>query len=126
MKNKLTAKQEKFCLAIADGKTQMDAFKFAYGAKNYKDNAIYVQASRILDNPKIVLRIDELKKAVEKKYLWTKEMSIRALMQAYREGAPSVKVSAVKELNAMHGFNAPSKLDVTTEIKPMVVVLESE
>jgi hypothetical protein len=43
-------------------------------------------------------------------------MSVKALVQAYKEGNGSVKVSAVKELNAMHGFNAPQKIDLTGEL----------
>ena len=57
-------------------------------------------------------RVEELRSALTTKALWTREMSVKALVQAYREGNAGVKVSAVKELNAMHGFNAPQKVDV--------------
>jgi hypothetical protein len=40
-------------------------------------------------------------------------MSVKALVAAYREGSGSVKVSAVKELNAMHGYNEPAKLNIS-------------
>jgi hypothetical protein len=39
-------------------------------------------------------------------------MSVKALIGAYKDGNPTAKIAAVKELNAMHGFNAPTKLDV--------------
>jgi len=43
-------------------------------------------------------------------------MSVRALKETYETGAGSVKVAAVKELNAMHGYNEPSKLHVEGNI----------
>jgi hypothetical protein len=118
---KLTGKQEAFCQSIAAGHSQIDSYKSAYDAKKMKDSAIYVHASRLVSNAKITLRIAELKKSIEKKYLWTKEMSVRALMQAYKEGAPSVKVSAVKELNVMHGYNAPAQVELSL-LNPMVII----
>jgi hypothetical protein len=67
----------------------------------------------MMNEGKIRARIDELKSQVAEKQLWSREMSVKALVQAYREGSGAVKVSAVKELNAMHGYNEPSKLNIT-------------
>lgn len=110
---KLTAKQEAFCQGIADGLGQADAYRAAYDAEGMKDNTIYPHASKLMKNDKVAARIAELKADVQEKQLWTREMSVKALVAAYREGSGAVKVSAVKELNAMHGFNEPSKLDVS-------------
>jgi len=110
---KLTAKQEAFAQAIADGMGQADAYRMAYDAEGMKDNTVYPKASRMMNVGKIRARIDELKAQVAEKQLWSREMSVKALVQAYREGSGAVKVSAVKELNAMHGYNEPSKLSIT-------------
>lgn len=110
---KLTAKQEAFAQAIADGMGQADAYRMAYDAEGMKDNTVYPKASRMMNEGKIRARIDELKAQVAEKQLWSREMSVKALVQAYREGSGAVKVSAVKELNAMHGYNEPSKLNIT-------------
>ena len=48
-------------------------------------------------------------------------MSVKALVQAYREGSGSVKVAAVKELNAMHGYNEPAKLSINGNFVHKVV-----
>lgn len=109
---KLTSKQEAFCQGIADGLGQADAYRSAYDAEGMKDNTIYPLASKLMKNDKVATRIAELKAAVQEKQLWSREMSVKALVQAYREGTGSVKVAAVKELNAMHGFNEPAKLNV--------------
>lgn len=108
---KLTAKQEKFCQCIADGMTQSDAYRAAFCVKNMKPETIWVRASELMADGKVKVRVAEIKSKLESKSLWTREMSVKALVAAYKEGAPSVKVSAVKELNAMHGFNEPIKVD---------------
>lgn len=110
---KLTAKQEAFCQGIADGLGQADSYRAAYDAEGMKDNVIYARASELMKNGKVTDRIKELRSEVQEKQLWSREMSVKALVQAYREGSGSVKVSAVKELNAMHGYNEPSKLSIT-------------
>ena len=114
---KLTAKQEAFCQAIADGMGQADAYRIAYDAEGMKDGTVYPKASRMMNEGKIRARIDELKSQVVEKQLWTREMSVKGLIQAYRI-AQDAKTStgmtaAVKELNVMHGFNEPTKLSIT-------------
>ena len=117
----LTAKQEAFCQGIADGLGQADAYRAAYDAEDMKENSVYVQASKLMKNPKISQRIAELKSQVQEKQLWSREMSVKALVQAYREGSGSVKVAAVKELNAMHGYNEPAKLSINGNLVHKVV-----
>lgn len=109
---KLTAKQEAFAQGIADGLGQADAYRAAYGADGMKDNTIYARASELMKNSKVADRVAQLKAQVAEKQLWTREMSVKALVRAYNEGTSSAKVAAVKELNAMHGFNEPAKLSV--------------
>ena len=110
---KLTAKQEAFAQGIADGLGQGDAYRMAYDAEGMKDSTIYSKASIMMNKGNIRARIAELKSQVAEKQLWSREMSVKALVQAYREGSGAVKVSAVKELNAMHGYNEPSKLNIS-------------
>lgn len=117
----LTAKQEAFCQGIADGLGQAEAYRAAYDAEGMKDNTIYPLASKLMKNSKITARIAELKSQVQEKQLWSREMSVKALVQAYREGSGSVKVAAVKELNAMHGYNEPAKISVNGNLVHKVV-----
>jgi len=114
---KLTAKQEAFAQAIADGMGQADAYRMAYDAEGMKDSTVYSKASIMMNDGKIRARVDELKAMVVEKQLWTREMSVKGLIQAYRI-AQDAKTStgmtaAVKELNVMHGFNEPTKLSIT-------------
>jgi transposase len=114
---KLTAKQEAFAQGIADGLGQADAYRMAYDAEGMKDSTVYSKASILMSDGKIRARVDELRSQVVEKQLWTREMSVKGLIQAYRI-AQDAKTStgmtaAVKELNVMHGFNEPTKLSIT-------------
>jgi hypothetical protein len=82
-----------------------------------KDSSIYVNASKLLSDTKVAQRVQELKEQLSSKALWTRADSVRALETAMRiaqdkDNAAGL-VAAVKELNAMHGFNEPSKLELT-------------
>ena len=120
---KLTAKQEAFAQAIADGMGQADAYRMAYDAGNMKDSTIYSKASVLMSDGKITASVAELKAQVADKQLWTREMSVKGLIQAYRiaqEAKTSTGMTAaVKELNVMHGYNEPTKLSVDVKFKPI-------
>jgi len=112
----LTAKQEAFAQGIADGLDQASAYRAAYDAEDMADNTIYARASELVRNSKVAERIAELKGALAERVLWTREMSVKALVQTFKESSGSVRVAAVKELNAMHGYNEPSKLQIDANI----------
>lgn len=45
---------------------------------------------------------------------WTREQSVKALVEIVYGGNKAAEViAAVKELNAMHGYNAPTKHELT-------------
>ena len=58
----LTEQQEKYCVNIVSGMSQTAAYKDAYDAKDMKIESIYVEASKLMDNPKFTLRIEVLSK----------------------------------------------------------------
>lgn len=120
---KLTAKQEAFAQGIADGLGQADAYRMAYDADGMKDSTVYSNASRLMNDSKIAARVTELKAQVAEKQLWTREMSVKGLMSAYRIAleakASAGMTAAVKELNVMHGYNEPTKLAVNMNFKPI-------
>lgn len=112
----LTAKQEQFAQAVAGGMTQADAYRSAYDASKMKGNSIHVNASKMQANAKVALRVAELRAAVADKALWTRLDSVTELADIARggESKPAEKIAAIKELNLMHGFNEPTKLDHTS------------
>lgn len=67
----LTQKQEEFVKNIIDGKSQAEAYRNSYNAKNMSDNAIYREASLLMSNPKIAQRIKELRDQLAKPTIMT-------------------------------------------------------
>ncbi len=57
----LTAKQEKFALNIFNGINQAEAYRDAYPNQRMSDKTIWESASRLMKNPKVVARIEELR-----------------------------------------------------------------
>ena len=111
----LTTKQEEFAQAIADGLSQADAYRKAYSAEKMKPESIWSKASVLMADVKVTARVTELRDALASKALWTREKSVQALADIAGDGESKAaeKVSAIKELNAMHGYNAPAKLELS-------------
>ena len=122
-KPKLTAKQERFCELVAlEGMTQADAYRQAYDCSKWTDKSVWEKASSLASDVKVKTRIESLKaeiaaKTVEKE-LWSRLDSITVLkdIATDQEARGNEKVSAVKELNAMHGFST-SKLELSGSIE---------
>jgi phage terminase small subunit len=115
---KLTDKQERFCQAIADVKTQADAYRAAYNAGGMKPEVVQNKASLLAKKGEVAVRIAGLRKTISEKHIWTRERSVLALADIVEDEASrsGEKVSAIKELNSMHGFNAPVKMDINAGI----------
>lgn len=122
----MTPKQERFAQAIADGMTQADAYRHAYDAGGMKDSSIHVNASKLLSDTKVAQRVKELKAKVAEKALWTREKSVLALAEIAEgiDARANEKVAAIKELNAMHGFNEPIKVELGGEVVTRVVIAD--
>lgn len=122
---RLTAKQEAFCQALAAGSSQSDAYRQAYTVKASTSAAtIAASASRLMADPKISTRLDEIRNVMAEAIAWTREDSARALIEIVRGEDPSAsaKIAAVKELNAMFGFNAPEKPGIAGQGYTLTVV----
>jgi hypothetical protein len=76
--------------------------------------SINEKASALAADVKVSSRIAELKAALASKALWTREDSVHTLREIATdsEAKAAEKVSAIKELNLMHGFNAPTKVEI--------------
>ena len=61
----LTGPQEKFAVGVASGKTQADAYREAYPkAKKWKDASVYSQASALMADSKVSIRVKELRERI--------------------------------------------------------------
>lgn len=124
----LTAKQEAFAQAVASGMNQSDAYRSAYDAGNMAAKTVTEKASALAADGKVSARVAELKAALATKALWTREMSVLALADIAQgeEVRANEKVAAIKELNAMHGFNEPVKVQVAGEIVTRVILADMD
>ncbi|MFG0827888.1 terminase small subunit [Pseudomonas sp. CJQ_7] len=57
----LTPKQEAFCLAYLETGNASEAYRQSYSAANMKPESINVNASKLLSNAKVALRLEELR-----------------------------------------------------------------
>lgn len=123
-KERLTQKQERFANLVVSGESYSDSYRRTYSVKNMTDNAIRVEAHNLAKREIVANHIRKLKKDLEDENLWSRKMSVKALMNAYKraeqEGQTGSMVSAIRELNAMHGYNEPAKVDITSGGKSLV------
>jgi hypothetical protein len=110
----LTAKQEAFAQAVSSGMNQSDAYRSAYDAGKMKAETIQNNAYKLINDNEVAARVAELKAALATKALWSRERSVQALANIAdgSEAKANEIVAAIKELNLMHGFNAPTKVEL--------------
>jgi phosphoenolpyruvate-protein kinase (PTS system EI component) len=120
----ITAKQEAFCQALIAGRSQSDAYRDAYNIKpGSKAGAIAVSSSKLMSDPKITLRIAELRKAYAEAVCWSRRQSEQVLQDIALSEAikPSERIAAIRELNTMYGYKAPSEAVVSVNtLKPIM------
>ena len=56
----LTSKQNKFIEGIIEGSCQSDAYRLAYDKTNMSSKTTWEAASRLSNNPKFIVRLDQL------------------------------------------------------------------
>lgn len=114
--DKLTNLQRGVVLGVVAGKSQRQAYYDA-GGKAKTDEAADTSAYEIMSRPEVVAFYNSLIAQVAAKAIWTREDSERVLAEIAmghdEQGKTSDRVAAVKELNAMGGWNSANKLELT-------------
>ena len=109
----LTPKQEKFAQNVAKGMTFSDAYRNSYDASKMVDETVHKRASELAQKGEIAGRIDKLKEQLSERQLWSREDSIKKLIEVMSDARPNDVIAAIKELNNMHGFDSPSKIELS-------------
>jgi phage terminase small subunit len=101
----LTAKQEAFVQNIIQGMSQADAYRSAYDTKRMSDNAIYREASLLVENPKVAQRIKELREHLAKPSIMSAQERLEWLTQLIQseEESTTDKLRAADIMNKMQG-----------------------
>lgn len=91
MSSNLTPKQEKFCQVYVETGNASEAYREAY---NSKSKAAAVDAKKLLDTPKISLRVGQLRERLVKKHNVTVDSLIIELEEARAMAFETAQVSA--------------------------------
>lgn len=92
----LTPKQQKFVMIyLTNGNNATDAYRQAYNCENMSSEAIYVEASKLLKNPKVALWIEysqeNIKKNFEDELLYTAKDAMREYTELQELSMESLK-----------------------------------
>ena len=85
----MTPKQEAFAQAVASGMNQSDAYRQAYNAKG-KASGINVSASKLMADPKIAQRVEEIRAKGAERAAMTLESHLQTLADL-RDAAQSAR-----------------------------------
>lgn len=112
----LTPKQEAFAQAVVSGKSQSDAYRIAYKVRpGTKLSSINVAASKLMADPNISQRVEELRIPVAKKAQITLESHLEDLLRLRNMAAKEKQYSAAITAEVARGKAsgvATDKLDI--------------
>ena len=96
--NELTQKQENFCLAYIETGNASEAYREAYNAAGSSEKSVWESASKMLDNPKVISRLEALREQAARRALLTLERHLEELAtlrdEARAEGRYSAAIAA--------------------------------
>lgn len=121
----LTIKQEKFVQNIMLGMSQADAYRASYNAKNMGDNAIYREASLLMENPKVSQRLRELRDQLANESIMSAQKRMEWLTSIVNATGESTgdRLKAIDILNKMSGeYVQKVQADVDTDVTVTVVL----
>lgn len=121
----LTIKQEKFVQNIMLGMSQADAYRASYNAKNMGDNAIYREASLLIENPKVSQRLKELRDQLANESIMSAQKRMEWLTSIVNATGESTgdRLKAIDILNKMSGeYVQKVQADVDTDVTVTVVL----
>jgi phage terminase small subunit len=133
----LTPKQEAFAQAYVETSNASEAYRRSYSASKMKQPAIEVEASRLLDHPKVALRVHELRERARKRHDINVD-TITEMLKEDRELArnnnqTSAAVTAVMGMAKLHGLlvdkqeqSGPNGGPVETHTKVEWVVVDEK
>jgi len=112
----LTPKQEAFALAFLETGNAAEAYRRAYDvAPDAKDGWLYVEACQLLDNPKVALRLKDLREQAERLSIFNLSAAMDEFEQARKlamtEKNPSAAVAATTGKVKLFGLDKPARVE---------------
>lgn len=115
----LTAKQETFAQNIVSGMNQADAYRSAYPNQRMTDKTIWETASKLIKNPKVIARIQELRAQLAKPTIMSAQERLEWLTALIKseEETTGDKLKAADIMNKMQGeYVQKIEADVKSEV----------
>lgn len=133
--SKLTTKQELFVQHLVAGQSQRQAYKSAYKTDRMSEQAIDVQASKLIKDPKVTLRYRELLKQFSNMALWSREQAFIEYEWLKNQAKEDIKMQGVRLANskafvsALEGMNKMAVVGdelVNEKLQQEIEVLKSK
>lgn len=101
----LTAKQENFVQNIIQGMSQAEAYRSAYPNQRMTDKTIWETASKLMNNPKVITRLTELRNELAKPSIMTAQERLEWLTGIIKseDEDTDTKLKASDQMNKMQG-----------------------
>ena len=101
----LTANQENFVQNIIKGMSQADAYRAAYPNQRMSDKTIWETASKLMNNPKVITRLTELRKELAKPSIMSAQKRLEWLTERIEDEDVDInaKLKAIDIMNKMQG-----------------------
>lgn len=116
---KLTPKQFEYVRGLIEGCEPSVAYRKAFDCSTMSTQTIAKKAYGLSKHPLVVAELERAREKLRQNAVWTREMSVSALVQSFGIAKSSQQVrsmiAAVRELNLMYGYHAPTKQIVRTE-----------
>lgn len=125
----LTAKQEKFVQGIIEGKSQADAYRSAYPNQKMSDKTIWECASKLMANPKVITRLNELRNQMMTSTIMSAQARLEWLTNLIHneEEGTNEKLKAIDIMNKMQGeYVQKVEADVKSEFTINIELSDDE
>ena len=121
MKVRLTVKQDNFCRVYVETSNQSEAYRQAYDCEGSLPLTIRKRACELMDKPKIVVRIAELRAGHARRHNMTMDTLTHELDEAIEVAKsidqPASMVSAIMGKAKIHGFLTEDRPNERNPIK---------
>lgn len=125
----LTAKQEFFVQNIIQGMSQADAYRAAYPNQRMSDKTIWETASKLMNNPKVIARLAELRNELAKPSIMSAQERLEWLTGVIKSKDESTtdKLRAADIMNKMQGeYVQKVEAEVKNEVTINVDLVDDE
>lgn len=101
----LTPKQEMFVQNIIKGMSQADAYRSAYPNQKMSDKTVWETASKLMNNPKVITRLNELREQLAKPSIMSAQKRLEWLTEVINDKDVAIndKLKAADIMNKMQG-----------------------